>query len=79
MTQKRPLATDVPSYQGPTYRLPSKPIRSFTPESHEGSKSSNSSEITSINPEINPDFEENSPFQEGVISEAYQRPDKLFF
>ena len=38
-----------------------------------------SSEITNINPEINLDFEDNSPFQEGVISEAYQRPDKSFF
>ena len=25
-----------------------------------------------INPEINLDFEENSPFQEGVISETFQ-------
>ena len=32
-----------------------------------------------INPELNKDFEENSQFQEGVISESYQRPDKLFF
>ena len=28
---------------------------------------------------VNLDFEENSPFHEGVISEAYQRPDMLFF
>ena len=26
--------------------------------------------------EIYKDFEENSPYQEGVISEIYQRPDK---
>ena len=32
-----------------------------------------------INPELNMDFEENSPFQEGVISETYQRQDKYFF
>ena len=32
---------------------------------------------TSIN--INLDIEENSPFQEGVISETVQRPDKMFF
>ena len=25
------------------------------------------------------DIEENSPFQEGIISELIQRPDKLFF
>ena len=25
------------------------------------------------------DFEENSPFQEGVMLETYQRPDKWYF
>ena len=79
MTHRRPLPTDVPFYPGPTYRPPPKPIRSFTPERHEGSQSSNSSEITNIDPRVNLDFEENSPFQEGVISEAYQRPNKSFF
>ena len=36
-------------------------------------------ENININPEIYINFEENSPFQEGVISETYQRPDKSFF
>ena len=31
------------------------------------------------NPDINFDFDENSPFQEGIISETFQRPDKSFF
>ena len=31
------------------------------------------------NPNINLDFEENSPFQEGIISETIQRLDKSFF
>ena len=31
------------------------------------------------NPNINLDFEENLPFQEGIISETIQRPDKSFF
>ena len=31
------------------------------------------------NPNINVDFEENSPFQEGVMSEMFQRLDKSFF
>ena len=38
--------------------------------------------ITSPNvqkPEINLDIEENSPFQEGIISELIQRLDKSFF
>ena len=33
----------------------------------------------SHNPSINLDFEENSPFQEGVLSETFQRLDKSFF
>ena len=47
------------------------------PRSQKKSQSSPSTE--NINPDINLDFEENSAFQEGVISEAYQRPDKSFF
>ena len=35
--------------------------------------------IQEINPKINFDFEEISPFQEGVMSETFQRPDKSFF
>ena len=35
--------------------------------------------IQEINPRINFDFEENSPFQEGIISETFQRLDKSFF
>ena len=31
------------------------------------------------NPNINLDFEENSSFQEGVMSKTFQRPDNLFF
>ena len=31
------------------------------------------------NPNINLDFEENTPFQEGIISETIQRADKSFF
>ena len=31
------------------------------------------------NPDINLDFEDNSPFQEGILLEMFQRPDKSFF
>ena len=72
----RPLIPDVPFHPGPTYRPPPKPIRSNMPSSQESSQSSPSSE--NISSDINLDFEENSPFQEGIISEAYQRPDKYF-
>ena len=77
MTHTRPLITDVPFYPGPTYRPPPKPIRSNVPRGQESSESSHSPEYTSS--DINVDFEENSLFQEGAISEAYQRLDKLFF
>ena len=47
------------------------------PRSQESSQSSSS--VDNINPDINLDFEQNWPFQEGVISENFQRPDKSFF
>ena len=47
------------------------------PKSQESSQSSLS--VENINPGINLDFEENSPFQEGIISETFQRPDKSLF
>ena len=37
------------------------------------------SENIDISPELNIDFKENSLFQEGVILETFQRPDKSFF
>ena len=42
-------------------------------------QSSQNSYVKNINPNINFDFEENSPFQEGVMSETFQRLDKSFF
>ena len=73
MTHTRPLILDVLFHQGPTYRPPPKPIRSNMPRSQESLPSPEN-----ISVDINLDFVENSPFQ-GVISEAYQRPEKLFF
>ena len=74
-----PLIPDFPFHPGPTYRLPPKPIRSNVPRSQESSQSLNSADNTNINTDINLDFEENSPFQEGITSEVYQRPDKSVF
>ena len=78
MTHTRPLLPDIPFHPGTTYRIPPKLLRSNMPRSQESSQSTNSSENTNINTDINLDFEGNSPFQEGVISEAYQRPDKTY-
>ena len=74
MTHTRPLVPDVPFNPGPTYRHPPRPIRPNVPRGQETSLN-----VENINPDINLDFEENSPFQEGVISETIQRPEKLFF
>ena len=47
------------------------------PRHQESSQSS--SRVENIHPGINLDFEENLPFQEGVISNTFQRLDKSFF
>ena len=39
----------------------------------------NSQNVQNISPNINLDFKENSPFQEGIMSETFQRLDKSFF
>ena len=72
ITNNNPLIPDVPFHPGPLYRPPPKPIRHDT--SIQGSPG-----IEHINPNINFDFEENSPFQEGVILQTFQRLDKSFF
>ena len=77
ITHTKPLIPDVPFHSGPTYRSPPKPIRSNVPRSQESLHSSLG--VENINPDINLDFEENSPFQEGMISETFQRLDKMFF
>ena len=77
MTHTRPVIPDVPFCPGPTYRPPPKPIRLNVPRSQESLQSSSS--VENINPDINLDFEENSPVQEGVISETIHRLEKSFF
>ena len=65
--KRRPMIKDIPFYPDLTYRPPPMPIRIPMSESPEN---------IDISPEPNIDFRENSPFQEGIISETYQRPDK---
>ena len=60
MTHTRPLIPDVPIHPGPTNSPPPKPIRSNTSCNQQSSHGSSSTE--SINPDINLDFEEKSPF-----------------
>ena len=73
MTHRSPTIKDIPFYPDPTYRPLPKPVRTPMPGS------SQSSDSTNIVPEINIDFEENYQFQEGIILEICQRPDKTFF
>ena len=58
---RKPMMKDIPSYPDPTYRHPPKPVRVPISESPEN---------IDVSLELNTDFEENSPFQEGVISET---------
>ena len=77
MPHTKPLILDVPFHPGLAYRPPPKPIRSNVPRSQESSQISLS--VENIDLDNNLDFEENSPFQEGVISETFQILDKSFF
>ena len=72
MASNNPLIPDVPFHPGPVYRPPPKPIKQDV-SYPQGSQSLTS--IEDINPNINFDFEGNSPFQEGVVSK-HLRPDK---
>ena len=76
ITNNKPLIPDVPFHPGPVYRLLPKPIRNDM-SNQQGSQSSPG--IEDINPNISFHFEENSPFQEGVMSETFQILDKSFF
>ena len=73
MTNNNPLIPDVPFHPGPVYRPLPKPIKQDM-SYPQGSQSSTS--IEDINPNINFDFEEYFPFQEGTMSETFQRLDK---
>ena len=69
------LMPDAAFHPGPILRPPPKPIK----QNLTHVQSSRNSNVKNINPNINLDFEENSPFQEGIMSETFQRLDKSFF
>ena len=76
MTGNKPLIPDVPFHPGPVYRTLPKPIRHDV-SNQQGSQSSPG--IEDINPNINLDSKENSPFQEGIMSKTFQKLNKSFF
>ena len=63
-----------PFHPGPVYKPLPKLIKQDVPYPQ---SSQSSTDIDNINPNF--DFEENSPFQEGIMSKTFQRPDKSFF
>ena len=65
------VSREIPIYPDPTYRPPPKPVKLPLPKVPRC--------LSDFDPEINMDFEENLSFQEGVISETYQRQDKSYF
>ena len=65
------VAREIPIFTDPTYRPSPKPVKTPVPIIPRS--------LLDIDPELNTDFEDNAPFQEGVISEMYQRPNKSYF
>ena len=74
MTNKNPLIPNVPFHPGPVYKPLPKLIKQDVsyPQS-----SQNSTDIDNINPNF--DFEETSPFQEGIMSKTFQKLARSFF
>ena len=64
INNNNPFLPDVPLHMDPL---------------HKPSSLHQNTNTISHNPNINLDFEENSPIQEGIISETIQRPDKSFY
>ena len=72
MVNNNPFIPDVPFHPDPLLR-PKQPIKqNITCEQ-------NSQNVEGNSPNINIDFKGYSPFQEGIMSEAFQRLDKSFF
>ena len=59
----------IPFYPDLTLRLPPRP-----PDLKETRR-----DLSDLDMEININIEENSPYQEGIISEKYERPDRSYF
>ena len=62
---------EQPFYPEPFFRPPPRPPDNLQPESLKTN--------TATKSKIDINFEENSPHQEGIISELYQRPNKTYF
>ena len=65
------FSREIPASADPIYRPPPKPAEITLQEILR--------KLMDLDMDINMDFKENSPYQEGVISETYQRPDRSYF
>ena len=65
------VSREIPAYPDPIYRPPPKPTEIPLQEIPR--------KLMDLDTDINMDFKENSPYQEGVISETYQRPNRSYF
>ena len=62
---------ELPFYPDLIYRPPPRLPENLWPHSPESKPDTR--------PKISVEFQENSPYEEGIISKAYQRPDKSYF
>ena len=65
------ISREIPAYTYPIYRPPPKPAEIPLQEIP--------GKLMDLDTDINTDFKENSAYQEGVISETYQKPSKSYF
>ena len=72
VVNKNPFIPDVPFHLDPLLRPKQHMKQNMTSKQ-------NPQNEQDISPNINFDFKENLPFQEGIMSETFQRPDKTFF
>ena len=71
MRQEQDRIGEYPCQPDPYFRPPPRPPDNLRPQSQKTNTTNESS--------IDIEFEENLPHQEGIISEIYQRPDKIIF
>ena len=74
MSNGDPLIPNAPFHPGPVHKPSPELIKQNVSYPQSSQSSTN---IDNIKPNFN--FEENSPFQEGIMSKMFHRPDKLFF
>ena len=73
IVNNNPFMPDAPFHPDPILRPSIKPIKQNM------TCNQNAQNVQDINPNISFDFKESSSFQEGIMSEMYQRLDKSFF